>query len=229
MRLLRPLLVLAGVLLMAGCQTSLVAPNSGLSDLLLSIKPTTLNFGNTTVGNTAVLNVSITNDGTRTVTVAQEVIAGGSAFSTTGIGTGVVLNPHQTATLGVEFRPATSGSASGSVTLTSSRSGGSDGAGGRGAASGAVTITLSGQGVAPGHAVTLTWAAEAGVLGYNVYRRSSGSDPWNKLNGTLVTGNTYTDSTVQSGQLYSYAVSAMGSDGSESELSEIVTVLIPSP
>lgn len=88
MRLLRPLLVLAGILLMAGCQTSLVGPNSDSSGLLLSIKPTTLNFGNTTVGNTAVLNVSITNGGTRTVTVAQGAISGGSAFSTTGIGSG---------------------------------------------------------------------------------------------------------------------------------------------
>ncbi len=223
MRLLRPLLVLAGVLLMAGCQTSLVAPNSGISDLLLSIKPTSLNFGNTTVGSTTVLNVSITNTGTHMVTVAQETVSGGSAFSTTGIGAGVVLGAHQTATLDVQFRPTTNGSASGSVTLTSSGSGGADGPGG------AVTITLSGQGVAPGHSVTLTWGAEVGVLGYNVYRRSSGSDPWVKLNSSPVPNSTYTDSTVQSGQLYSYAVSAVGSDGSESGLSEIVTVLIPSP
>jgi hypothetical protein len=229
MRLLRPLLVLAGVLLMAGCQTSLVgpnsggAPNSGISDLQLSIKPTTLNFGNTTVGSTAVLNVSITNDGTHTVTVAQGAVSGGSAFSTTGIGAGVVLVAHQTAVLDVQFRPTTNGSSSGSVTLTSSASGRAGGPGG------AVTITLSGQGVAPGHSVTLTWGAEPGVLGYNVYRRSSGSDPWVKLNSSPVATNAYTDSTVQSGQLYSYAVSAIGSDGLESGLSEIVTVLIPSP
>lgn len=119
--------------------------------------------------------------------------------------------------LDVQFRPTANGSVSGSVTLTSSGS------------SSSVTITLSGQGVAQSHSVTLTWAAEAGVIGYNVYRRSSGSDPWGKLNSSPVPSNAYTDSTVQSGQLYSYAVSAVGADGVESGLSEIVTVLIPSP
>jgi len=215
MRRLCPLLLLAASFLAAGCQTSLVSSASaGL--FRLSISPTSLNFGSTTVGNTAALSVTITNNGISSVTLDQNGVTGGPGFTTTGIGSGLTLAPDQSATLQVQFRPTANGSVSGAVALSSNIS------------RTPVVIALSGNGVTQTHFVTLNWNSESGVVGYNVYRRSVDSDPWIVLNAFWDPAASYTDSTVLSGQSYSYAVSAIGSDGLESALSEIVSVTIPS-
>jgi Abnormal spindle-like microcephaly-assoc'd, ASPM-SPD-2-Hydin len=166
------------------------------------------------VGTTATLVVTITNPGTTSVSVAQNSLTG-SGFSTSGIGSGVTLSPNQSTTLEVQFNPAASGSVSGTVSLSSSISGSP------------VVIALSGAGVAVAHSVTLSWNSESGVVGFNVYRSSGGSDPGTMLNTSPVASTTYTDATVQAGQSYSYAVSAIGADGVQSALSQIVSVTIP--
>jgi len=53
--------------------------------------------------------------------------------------------------------------------------------------------------VAAGGGVTLNWQASAEtVLGYHVYRSASPGGPFARLTGSLVTGNTFTDTTVSS-------------------------------
>lgn len=80
------------------------------------------------------------------------------------------------------------------------------------------------------HSVDLTWVASpsAGVLGYNVYRSSTTGGPYSLLNSSLVTGTTYTDSAVQSGQTYYYVVRAK-SASEESGPSNEATAVIPNP
>jgi hypothetical protein len=203
---------------MAGCQTGLVSDRpAATAASQLSITPTSLNFGNTMVGTTAALVVTITNPGTTAVTLTQNSLTG-AGFTTTGVGSGLTLNPNQSATLNVQFRPTGGGSVSGAVALSS------------GVSASPVLIALSGNGVVAAHSVTLNWNAESSVIGYNVYRSSSGgSEPGAVLNTSPDPSSTFTDSTVQSGQSYSYAVSAIGTDGVESGLSQIVSVTIPSP
>lgn len=79
------------------------------------------------------------------------------------------------------------------------------------------------------HKVVLTWAAStSSVTGYNVYR-ASGANSYVLLNVQPLTALSYTDSSVQSGQTYYYAVTAVDANGLQSMLSNQVTAVIPSP
>lgn len=80
------------------------------------------------------------------------------------------------------------------------------------------------------HAVDLTWVASPspGVTGYNVYRSLTTGGPYSLLNSSLVTGTTYTDTAVQSGQTYYYVVKAKSAT-EESGPSNEATAVIPNP
>lgn len=51
--------------------------------------------------------------------------------------------------------------------------------------------------------------------------------PYTKLNGSLILGTVYTDSTVQAGQTYFYVATAVDPNGVESEFSNEIPVTIP--
>src|SRR5690348_14665994 len=79
------------------------------------------------------------------------------------------------------------------------------------------------------HKVVLTWTASpSAVAGYNVYRAPS-QGSFVQLNSQPIAGLTYTDSTVQSGQTYSYTVAAVDKNGVQSIFSIPATATIPSP
>jgi fibronectin type 3 domain-containing protein len=76
--------------------------------------------------------------------------------------------------------------------------------------------------------VALTWSASTStVSGYNVYRGTVSGGPYTKINPSLVTVLSYTDSTVQSGTTYYYVTTAVDSSGNESVYSNEVTAPIP--
>ena len=85
-----------------------------------------------------------------------------------------------------------------------------------------LTLTVS---PIPAHSVALTWNASisAGVVGYNVYRASK------KINNTLVTGTTFTDSSVTAGTNYCYTITSVDAAAAESVPSTQVCVTIPTP
>jgi fibronectin type 3 domain-containing protein len=73
--------------------------------------------------------------------------------------------------------------------------------------------------------VTISWnavTATPAVDGYNVYRSTTHSGPYTKLNSAMITGTTYDDTTVVSGTLYYYVVRSHNSVG-ESQNSQEVT------
>jgi len=76
------------------------------------------------------------------------------------------------------------------------------------------------------HSVSLSWTASSdAVSGYNVYRSTTAGAKQNLLNGTtLVTGTTYTDSTVTPGSWF-YDVTAV-ENGAESSVSNSVNAVI---
>src|SRR5689334_14157797 len=88
---------------------------------------------------------------------------------------------------------------------------------------------VTGTGGGPvAHSVTLTWNAStsSGVTGYKVYRGSVSGGPYSLLSTPgLVT--TYTDNSVQSGQVYYYVTTAVGS--TESGYSNQAQATIPVP
>ena len=90
----------------------------GCATLLLSATPTSISFGNVTVGNSSNQSVTLTNTGTGSVTVSQATVAG-AGFSISGLSLPLTLTAGQSANFIAIFAPTTAGSASGSVSVAS--------------------------------------------------------------------------------------------------------------
>jgi hypothetical protein len=71
--------------------------------------------------------------------------------------------------------------------------------------------------------VGLTWNAnnESDLAGYNLYRRQNGGD-YAKVNTSVLTNTSYTDTGLTNGETYYYVVKAVDSEGLESEASNEV-------
>jgi len=197
--------------------TSVSLTGTGVAaTLTLGISPTSLSFGNVTTGtSSATQNVTITNTGNSNVTISQ-INLSGAGYSMTG-GTPATLSVSQNITLVVQFGPTTAGVVNGSITIVSNATGSP------------ATVSLTGTGVTPvQHSATLTWnASTSTVAGYSVYRSTVSGSGYTKINSSLVTTLTYTDSTVQSGTTYFYVTTAVDSSGNESVNSNEVMASIP--
>jgi hypothetical protein len=81
------------------------------------------------------------------------------------------------------------------------------------------------------HWVSLSWVASIspGVAGYNVYRSASPAGPFSKVNSTLISGLSFTDSAVRAGQTYYYVATAVDTNGAEGDFSDQAGVTVPSP
>ncbi|MFA5858219.1 MAG: FlgD immunoglobulin-like domain containing protein [Elusimicrobiota bacterium] len=69
-----------------------------------------------------------------------------------------------------------------------------------------------------GTGLTLSWTALSGAASYNVYRNNTSISTiasLTKLNASAVTGNSYTDTTVNGGTLYYYVVTGVDAYGNE--------------
>jgi hypothetical protein len=190
---------------------------------LLDASSTSLNFENVTTGSRSVRGVTLTNTGNSNISVSN-VDVSGAGFTASGVSTGQILTPGQTAALNVTFTPAAAASVAGSVTLTSN------------ATNSPATISLLGAGAQPGpHSVTLNWTAStSAVAGYNVYQSAVFGGPYTELNPSAITSTSYVDSTVQAGQDYYYVVTSVALDVAtsvsvESSYSDQVLATVPTP
>lgn len=182
----------------------------------LSVTPSSLSFGNVLLGASSALPLTVTNTGTGQVTINQASASGGGFSVTSGPTLPVTLSAGQNAIFDVTFVPAAAGGATGSFSVAST--------------AGSPSSSLSATGVNH-HSVTLNWTAStsSGISGYNVYSSMSSGGPYTKLNSTLVTSTTYTDSTAQAGDTYYYVTTAVDSGGVESSYSNQATAAVPSP
>src|ERR1700682_5201994 len=87
---------------------------------------------------------------------------------------------------------------------------------------------------AEAHSVSLSWTASTdNVAGYNIYRLAgacptSGSTGFTKITAAIVTGTTYTDSSITPGAYCYYATSTL--NGAESAPSNFASaVILPAP
>ncbi len=190
---------------------------------LLNASSTSLNFEKVTIGSRSLRGVTFANAGNSNVTISNVSISG-AGFTASGVSTGQILTPGQTAALNVTFTPAAASSATGAVTVTSD------------AANSPATISLSGAGAQPGsHSVTLNWTAStSAVAGYNVYQSAVSGGPYTELNSSAITTTSYADSTVQAGQSYYYVVTSVALDAAtlvsvESSYSSQVSAKVPIP
>jgi hypothetical protein len=182
----------------------------------LSLSSTSVSFGNVDTGLSSTQTETVTNTGNASIQISQISISG-TGFSLSGASVPVTLAPSQKLTFSVIFSPTTAGGASGSVTVSSN------------AAGSPATIALAGIGVAATpHTVSLSWTASTStVSGYNVYRSTTSGGGYSKVNGGLVGGVNYTDSTVQNGVNYYYVTTAVDSSGNESTYSNEASANIP--
>ncbi len=182
----------------------------------LSISTASLSFGSLAVNSTATQSLTLTSTGTTPVTVNSATITG-AGFTLIGGSFPVTLNPTQTVTLTLQFKPATTGALTGQITVSSNSTSG-----------GTAVVGLSGTGTAVAHEVDLSWIAPTNapdVAGYNIYR-AAGSGSLVLLNSSLDVTLTYVDKAVSTGS-YSYVVKSVDSSGMESTPSNEITVTVP--
>ena len=80
------------------------------------------------------------------------------------------------------------------------------------------------------HYVLLNWIASTSVVvGYNIYRSTTSSGPYAKINSSVVVPLFYYDLTVVAGTTYYYVATAVDSDGNESVYSNEASAVVPSP
>jgi fibronectin type 3 domain-containing protein len=132
----------------------------------------------------------------------------------------LTLNPGQTTTLNVQFKPATTGAMSGQLTIASTA-----------LSKGSAVVSLSGTGAQSESEVQLTWIAPSSpsdpIAGYKVYRAASGSSSFQLLSSSVDTQTDYLDSTGDSGTTYQYYVTSVDAAGAESVPSNTASVTIP--
>ena len=132
----------------------------------------------------------------------------------------------------VSFNPQTvpaSGSGSSTMTITVGVS----------TPSGTYHITVTGNGGGIQQSVpvaltvtaqtTLSWTASSspGIAGYNAYRSTVSGGLYTALNSSLISTTSYTDQTVQSGNTYYYATTAVNSQGLERAYSNEAVATVP--
>ena len=118
----------------------------------LTTSPVSLEFGTVLVGSkSSAQTVTLTNAGTGSLSISQ-VSMTGSGFAANGITTPLTLVAGQSASLSVTFAPASTGSVTGSVSVTNS------------ASASPTTISLSAAGVQAGLAVTPASAGFGNVV-----------------------------------------------------------------
>jgi hypothetical protein len=187
--------------------------------VLLTPSATSLSFGSVAVGSSGMSQLTVRSTGNTNANISKVTITG-TGFVLGGSAASVILDPGQAESYTVNFNPKATGSLTGTLTITSS------------AANSPLNILLSGTGVAAGaqslHSVALTWEPSASsVTGYFVYRGSKPSGPFAQLNSSPEPSPSYSDSTVSSGQVYYYFVTAVDSSNIQSADSNEVSVTIP--
>ena len=195
---------------------SIPLSGSGIAAGQLSLLPGSLDFGNVTVGQTKSLGASLSASGAN-VTVSSATMTS-NEFKLSGVILPFTVPAGQSTTLNLLFTPATSGAAAASLSLQSN-------------ASNTVSQTLTGYGLATvKHSVALSWAQSGTtVAGFNVYRATISGGPYTRINSSMVSGSSFTDSSVQPGTTYFYVTSAVSSAGLESKYSNQAQALVPSP
>ena len=184
----------------------------------LQLEPASVSFGDVQIGTTAAQSISVISSGSAALTISG-VSVSSSGFSASGLTLPVSLNPAQSANLIISFNPTVAGIVTGSVTLVTN------------ATSGAATVALNATGVKIVYQVDLSWlqpgSSSDPPVGYQIFRAVNGSAVYTQLNSAIDPSTSYTDTTVQNGDAYSYYVESVDDEGNQSAPSTIFSVTIP--
>lgn len=192
--------------------TSTPAP---ASTYILNASSTSLSFGSVNIASSGQQTLTLTNAGNANITISN-VIVSGAGFNASGVSAGTVLTPGQSVTLTATFAPASTGNASGSISISNNSSNGTE------------TIALSGTGAPATHSVQLSWSpSTSNVIGYNVYVSNTSDGSYSKLTPSPNAVTSYTDGNLQTAQTRYYVVTSVNSSNQESAFSSQVSAIIP--
>lgn len=199
--------------------SSLVVALAGSSvspTLQITPSTTSLSFGSITTGTSTLQTVTLANTGNASVAISQ-ITETGAGFTISGLTPPLTLAAGQSTSFNVTFDPATTGSLSGSVKITSN------------AANSPQVISLTGTGTsAATYSVDLTWSpSSSSYSGFNIYRGSQSGGPYAKVNTSLIPTASYSDASVIAGDTYYYVATEIDTTGVESAYSSPVSAVIP--
>ena len=178
----------------------------------LSVTPGSLNFGSVILGTTGTETSSLTASG-GPVTVTSAASSSGQ-FSISGVSFPLTIPSGQSVSFGVVFTPTAAGNASANLSFSSSSS------------ATKTNEALTAKATSP--YISLSWSPSTSqVSGYNVYRGTSSSGPFARLNSSLNTTTSFTDNSIGVGATYFYATTAVNSSGQESSYSNMAEVNVP--
>jgi len=182
----------------------------------LAVTPGSMSFGGVTIGTNQTESGSVTASG-GSVTLSS-TSSSNSAFTVGGLTLPITLASGQSAPFTLTFAPTSTGTTSASISFFTGNST-------------SVSETASGSGATTQHTVDLSWNASTSgsISGYNVYRGTAASGPFSKVNSVLDASLSYSDNTVQSGQTYYYATTAVDPSGLESSYSNQAQAVVPFP
>ena len=194
---------------------SIPLTGTGLGPGQLVVSPSSMDFGNVAVGSTQSKTGTLT-AGSSDVNISSASLTS-QDFSLTGITLPMVVTAGTSVSFTVNFTPLVTGSLSDQLSFISD------------ATNPPTSVALSGSGTMNvQHSVDLSWnASTSQVSGYNIYRGSQSGGPYTKLNSTLISALTFTDTTVQSGTTYFYVSTAVDANSVESAYSNEATAVIP--
>ncbi len=185
----------------------------GASKPELAITPATLNFGEVAVGTTEKRTVELSASGGNVI--ISSVSSSSSQFAVLDTPLPLTVSAGKDVSLNVAFTPQASGNPSATLSFASD------------AADSPTHSALVGTGTLA--FVSLSWIASTSpeITGYNIYRKTSSTGSYTRINSKLDPNTNYTDATVIHGTTYYYATTAVNSNGKESEYSSAVQVVVP--
>jgi len=196
---------------------SILLSGSGtLASGSVALTPGSMSFGNVTIGTIQSQNGSLTANG-GSVTLSS-MSSNNSAFNIGGLTLPVTLAAGQSVPFTVTFSPTTAGTTSATINFFTSNST-------------SASEIATGSGATTQHIVELSWSpsTSSSITGYNIYRAATASGPFSKINAGVDASLSYSDNTVQSGQTYYYATTAVDMSGVESSYSNQVQAVVPFP
>jgi Abnormal spindle-like microcephaly-assoc'd, ASPM-SPD-2-Hydin len=191
-----------GSVFVGGATLAIPLTGTGAAPGQLVIAPAPLNFGDVPVGTTATQPITMTASG-GSLTVSSAA-SSSSQFVLDGASFPFTIPAGHSVSFNVGFTPQTSGTLSGALSFVSN------------ASNPQALESLSGIGTVTTYSVNLYWNTSSDVAGYNVYRSTTPSGTYAKINSTLDPNTAYTDTTVVAGQTYYYAATSVSSNGQES-------------
>jgi len=186
---------------------------TGTSPGTLSVSPSSLNFGNVTVGSSASLPAALVAAGAP-VTVSS-ASTDNNQYVLSGIALPLTLSAGQSVPFTVTFTPNAVGPTTSTLSFASN------------AQNSLTTQSLVGTGQAPvPHSADLSWDITPGAVSYNIYRKLPSDSEYAKI-GSTDSNEAYSDDSVVAGETYDYVVTEVNQQQQESGYSNVAQVTIP--